>query len=118
MFAAARDVAWLEALDKILDIMSTRIGDCRTKYLKQDDSEVVPRVAQILKIRWDAAAGMSVMEIELGCGEFKVTSPECGGIDEVAGEHDINELMATGSPLQLNSIHLVKLGAQWCSCGV
>ena len=93
MFAAARDVAWLEALDKILDIMSTRIGDCRTKYLKRDDSEVVPRVAQILKIRWDAAAGMSVMEIELGCGEFKVTSPEYGGIGEVAGEHDINELM-------------------------
>ncbi len=70
MFAAARDVSWLEALDKILDIMSMRIGDCRTKHLKRDDSEVVPRVAQILKIRWDAAAGMSVMEIELGRGEF------------------------------------------------
>jgi hypothetical protein len=32
----------------------------------------VPRVAQILKKRWDAAASLSVDELELGCGDFKV----------------------------------------------
>ena len=62
MFTRARDLPWKDALEKIVDIMSTRrIGDCRTKYLKRDDSEVVPRVAQILKAHWDAAASMSVM---------------------------------------------------------
>jgi hypothetical protein len=45
------------------------------------DSKVVPRVAQILKVRWDEAASMAVMKIELQYGEFKVTSPEYGGTD-------------------------------------
>jgi hypothetical protein len=42
--------------------------------MKCEDSEVVPRIAQILKARWDVAASMAVvMEIKLRCGEFKVT---------------------------------------------
>ncbi len=32
----------------------------------------MPRVAQILKKRWDAAASLSVDELELGCVDFKV----------------------------------------------
>jgi hypothetical protein len=45
------------------------------------DSKVVPCVALILKVRWDEAASMAVMKIELQCGEFKVTSPEYSGTD-------------------------------------
>ena len=116
MFSEARDLAWMEALEKIVDIMSTRIGDCRTKYLKREDSEVVPRVAQILKARWDAAASMAVMEIELGCGEFKVTSSEYGSTAD-EGEHDIVLSVAHGSPMHQRSIHIVRPGVQWCSCG-
>ena len=112
MFTDARDLAWMEAFEKIVDIMSTRIGDCRTKYLKREDSEVVPRVAQILKARWDAAASMAVMEIELGCGEFKITSSEYG-----ATADDIVLSVAHVSPMQQQSIHVVKPGVQWCSCG-
>ena len=112
MFKDARDLAWMEAFENIVDIMSTRIGDCRTKYLKREDSEVVPRVAQILKAHWDAAASMAVMEIELGCGEFKVTSSEYG-----ATADDIVLSVAHGSPMQQQSIHVVKPGVQWCSCG-
>jgi hypothetical protein len=37
----------MEALDKIVDIMLTRIGDCQTKYMKREDSKVAS---------WDAAA--------------------------------------------------------------
>ena len=97
--------------------MLIRIGDCRTKYLKREDSEVVPRVAQILKARWDIAVSMALMEIKLGCGEFKVTSPEyChGGTDE--DEHDIFLSIGMGSPTQQQIIHIVKLCVQWCSCG-
>jgi len=48
---------------------------CRQKYAQRDGSEVVPRVAQILKHRWDAAASMTVNELEVGCGDFKVVEP-------------------------------------------
>ena len=82
MFTEACNVAWMEALETIVDIMSTRIGDCWTKYMTLEDSKVVPCVvpcvAQILKACWDAAASMAVMEIELGCSEFKVTSSKNG----------------------------------------
>ena len=121
MFTQARDLPWMGALEKIVDIMSTRIGDCRTKYLKREDAEVVPRVAQILKARWDAAASMAVMEIELGCGDFKVTAPEYGSssTDEQGNDQDddIGLSVALGSPMQQQSTHIVKPDALWCSCG-
>jgi hypothetical protein len=75
MFSEARDLGWLEAVNKIIDIMSTRVCVCRKKYAERDGSEVVPRVAQILKRRWDAAASMTVNELEVGCGDFKVVEP-------------------------------------------
>jgi hypothetical protein len=66
---------WLDAVNKLVDIMSTRICTCRAKYAERDGSEVVPRVAQMLKKRWDAAASMIVLELEAGCGDFKVVEP-------------------------------------------
>jgi hypothetical protein len=100
MFSEARDLAWMDALEKKIDItMSTRIGDCRMKYcLKHEDFKVVPPVAQILKACWDALASMAVMEIELGCGEFKVTSSEYGSTAD-EGQHDIVLSVAHGSPM-------------------
>ncbi|KAI2496344.1 MULE transposase domain [Fragilaria crotonensis] len=52
MLSEARNLGWLEAVNKILDIMTTRVCACRKKYAERDGSEVVPRVAQILKRRW------------------------------------------------------------------
>ena len=67
--------------------------------MKREDSEVKACIAQTLKARWDASASMAVMEIKLGCGEFKVTSSEYGAsADE--GEHGIVLSVAHGSPMQ------------------
>ena len=83
--------------------------------MKCEDSEVVPRIAHILKARWDAAASMAVvMEIKLRCGEFKVTWSKYG-VSADKGEHDIVLLVVSGSPLQQQSTHIVKPAVQWCS---
>ncbi len=49
MFNDARDCGWLDAMNKLVDKMSTRICTCQAKYAEQDGSEVGPRVAQMLK---------------------------------------------------------------------
>ena len=67
MFAQARTVGWQEAVESIVDVMSTRISTCRTKHIDREPGEVVPRVAQILKRRWDAAASITVVELVHGC---------------------------------------------------
>ena len=56
MFADAQDVGWLEAIERIVDIMSTRISQCRMKHVARETSEVVTSVGQIVKLRWDASA--------------------------------------------------------------
>ncbi|KAI2505523.1 MULE transposase domain [Fragilaria crotonensis] len=85
MFSEARDVGWLECVNKLIDIMSTRTYVCRKKYSERDGSEVVPRVAQIMKVlRWDAAASMTVVELESGCGDFKVVEPSSLAEDDLA----------------------------------
>ena len=43
---------------------------------------------------------MAVMEIELGCGEFKVTSSEYGSTAD-EGEHDIVLSVTHGSPMNV-----------------
>ena len=83
MFNAARNLAWMDAIEKIADIMSTRVCTLQTNYSKYDNLEVVPRVARILKACWDAAEVMPVMELELEGGDFKVTSVEYGCEDEM-----------------------------------
>ena len=75
MFCGARDLGWLESVNKLIDVMLTRICVCRKKYGDREAAEVVPRVAQILKLIWDAAASMTVVELEKGCGDFKVVEP-------------------------------------------
>jgi hypothetical protein len=68
--------------------------------MKREDSDVVPCITQILKAHWDAAASMAVMEIELGCDEFKVTTSEYGATAADEGKHDIVLTVAHGSPMQ------------------
>jgi hypothetical protein len=47
MLADARKLGWLEAVEKILDVMSTKISQRRQKYKQRDGNEVVQRVAQV-----------------------------------------------------------------------
>ena len=115
MFADARNLGWPEALEKILDIMSSRICACRLKYQQREGGDVVPRVAQILKSRWDSAASMSVEELELGCGQFKVVE-----LSSVVNDLVFHAPLPTTTTRrgQQSSIHVVKPDLQWCSCGV
>jgi hypothetical protein len=109
-FAEARNLGCPEALEKILDIMSSRIYyACRSKYQQREDWDVVPRVAQILK-KGDAAASLSVDELELGCGDFKV-------VEQTSVADDLFDDNTTTREQQ-SSINIVKPDMQWCSCGV
>jgi len=110
MFADARSVGWVEAFEKIVDIMTTRICSCRAKYKPRDDTDVVARVVQIIKKRWDAAASMTVMELEEDCGDFKVVETSITAEDP--SDHPMPP--AHGHM----SVHVVKPDLQWCSCGV
>jgi hypothetical protein len=115
MFAEARLVGWLETVDKILDIMSTRIYTCRMKHIERHPGEVVPHVAQILKIRWDAAASMSVIELERGCGDFKVVEPY--SLQDCEKDEHLPR-MPIHAAGQQHSIHIVKPELAFCSCGL
>jgi hypothetical protein len=44
MFNAARDLPWMDALEKIIDVMMRRICSCQKKYERDDAFVVVPRV--------------------------------------------------------------------------
>ena len=112
MFSDARDCGWLDAVNKLVeDIMTTRICTYRAKYSERDGSEVVPRVAQVLKKRWDAAASMTVLELEAGCGDFKVVEPSSLAKDT----DDVLLVMGNGGQDRIN---IVKPDLQWCSCSV
>ena len=86
---------------------------CRKKYSGHDRSEVVPRVTQIMKVRWDAAASMTVMQLESGCGDYKVVEASSLAEDDLAE----NTVQAAGY-LDQNRINIVKPYLQSCSCGV
>jgi hypothetical protein len=116
MFDDARDVGWLEAIVRIVDIMSTRISHCRMKHADRQASEVVPRVSQIMKHRWDASASISVVEIEDGCGDFKAIESLSGQEESVDNEDVILRMPLV--PGGAHSVHIVKPNLQWCTCGV
>ena len=116
MFGEARSLGWLECIDKLVDTMSNRIFQCRTKHMDKVSTVIVPTpVAERLQARWDAAVSLSVMELELGCGDFKVVEMSFLQEQDYEGGDRIGQM-----PLSVGSqvIHIVKLAQQWCSCGV
>ena len=81
--------------------MSTRISHCCMKHADRQASEVVPRVSQIMKHRWDASASISNVEIEDGCDDFKAI--ESVSVDD--------KNLISSMPLGLggaHSVHIVK----------
>ena len=84
--------------------------------MNKEETKVVPKVQENLQLRWDAAAALlSVIELQAGCGDFKVV--EMSGLQEEEFEGNDKIGMV---PLSVGSqrIHIVKPGQQWCSCGV
>ena len=57
--------------------MSNGIFHCCMKQMDKDSIHIVPRVAVCLQARGDVAASLTVMELGLGCGDFKVAA---GGV--------------------------------------
>jgi hypothetical protein len=69
---------------------------------------IVPRAAEHLQAQWDAAAALTVMELEVGCGNFKVV--EVSSLQEQYYECDdrIGQmLLLVGSQQVIH--HIVKL---------
>jgi hypothetical protein len=110
MFGEARDLGWLEAVDKLVDVMSTRIFQCRQKHAKKEGTKVVPKVHEKLQLRWDAAAALS------GCGDFNVV--EMCGLQEEEFEGRDDKIGMVPPSVGSQRIHIVKPGQQWCSCCV
>jgi hypothetical protein len=92
---------WLEATEKIIDIMTSRISTNRMKYVDKNPDDVVAVVGQRMKEEWDASANLEVFELESGGGQVKVTPK---GL--TTGSHD------------KSATHLLRAEERWCSCGL
>jgi ribosomal protein L32 len=114
MFAGARDFPWMGAFEQLVNLLSSRICKLQTMYSKRDEGEVVPRVQKILKASWEKTAAMTVLEIEEGCGDFEVVSPEYGDPEDDKVE-DI--IVGVDVPKHLQNLHIMKPECRWCSCG-
>jgi SWIM zinc finger len=115
MFAEARTLGWLECVDKLVDIMSNRIFQCRTKHMDKVSLAIVPKVAERLQARWEAAASLTVMELQAGCGDFKVVEISSVQEQDYEGDDRIGVIpLSPGS----QAINIVKPGRQWCTCGL
>jgi hypothetical protein len=113
MLAEARELGWLEAVEKILDVMSTKISQRRQKYKQRDGNELVQRIAQVVSKAWDDAASMDVFNLEDERNEFKVVDTR--GVRSAAS----NET-PSAAPLRSGqqSTHILRPGRHWCSCGI
>ena len=58
MFLAPRCMPWLEATEKIIDIMTSCISTNRMKYIDKNPDDVVGDVEQKMKAEWDALANV------------------------------------------------------------
>jgi hypothetical protein len=75
MFLEARSMPWLEATEKMIDIITSRIALNRRKHIKRPPDDIVPHASQAIKTEWDRSAALEVYELEHGKGTFKVTAP-------------------------------------------
>jgi hypothetical protein len=76
--------------------------------------KVVPRVAQLLNRRWDAAASITVVEFVRGSGDIKVVEPST--VQDSNNNPQLpNKPLNAGQP---NTIYIVRPEVQWCTCGI
>jgi hypothetical protein len=109
MLDSARHIGWMDAMEKIVDVMVTRICTCRVRDSDRPDSEIVPRAQQLVKYRYESTANMVVMELEQGGGVYRTS---------VTDSYDENDPVAMGGRLQHVTAHQVTPILKHCSCGV
>ncbi|KAI2509095.1 hypothetical protein MHU86_5343 [Fragilaria crotonensis] len=124
MFNAARDLPWMDAVEKIIDVMIRRICACRKKYERNEDAfKILPNTAgRIMNARWEATASISVMELEAGSGVYTMSTCDYdGGVEDEEDEDERRRKIQSRKdrlPSQHSSTHIVKPAHMWCSCGV
>ena len=102
MFDSARNLVWLDAMEKMIDIMLTRICKLRETYSTFEDCAVVKTFWNNFHASWEGTASMSVIEVQVDSSIFQTTTSVTGSGPNVReGKH-----------------HIVKLREKWCSCGV
>ena len=113
MLLDVRELGWLEAVNKILDIMSTKISQRREKHKERDGNEVVQRAAKVIRKSWDDGASMDVFNLEDGRNDYKVV--DNSGV-RPAATNDIRGAATLQS--SHHSTHILRPGRRWCSCGM
>ena len=82
MFKPTRDVNWMDCVDKILDIMSTRMSTLQTNWKDVPKNKVVGAATEV-KIRYDASDNCSVTLLPGSVPVFKVTNRRVTTADAV-----------------------------------
>ena len=96
MLESARDFFWLDRVDIILDIMTTRIAKLRKLY--KDKTGIMPNTKSIMKKRYDNSAGFLVIQIQETTNEYKVTRT-----NNTFGERTVS--------------HMLNIQERTCTCG-
>ena len=126
MFKPARDVNWMDCVDTILDIMSTRISTLQMKWKDVPKNKVIGAATEV-KIRYDASDSCSVSLLPGSVPVFKVTDRSVTGSAAVASVvvPGVDETPVVPEvipvPTQLgarNAVHTVTPLARQCTCGV
>jgi hypothetical protein len=131
MLLDARNMpSWLDATEKIIDVITTRIASNRRKHIASPPGRIVAQVAQVIKIQWDKAASLDVFDLEQGSGKYKVTE-HYSQAEVIQSEADItnptnnsNSNVDDIRPPQMaylgrqSRTHIVIPDKQWCSCGL
>jgi hypothetical protein len=118
MLKPARHVGWLDSLDIIINIMSTRIYKCRMEWITKPPNEVVGRVQQIVQMRWEACNHLTVIELNVRDGIFMVGDNKVCVTERNGDATVVNDVAAT--PVVLGSrsaTHSVKPALRECTCG-
>jgi hypothetical protein len=131
MLLDARNMpSWLDATEKIIDVITTRIATNRRKHTANPPGRLVAHVAQVLKIHWDKAASLDVFDLEQGSGKYKVTEhysqpeviqSEVGSTNptNTNSNSNVGDIRPQMAYLGRQSrTHIVIPDKQWCSCGL
>jgi hypothetical protein len=118
MLKPARHVGWLDAIDIIINIMSTRIYKCRMQWITKPPNELVGRVQQIIQFRWEASVHSTVIELNQRDGIFIVGDNKVPVVETTVDANMVND--AAAMPVALGSrsaTHTVKPAMRECTCG-
>ena len=103
MFLEARSLPWLEATEKIIDIMTSKISTNRRKYLTKPPQGIVTHIAQQMKSEWESAALL-----------VQVSQHEA----EDKEQYKVVGFSTSGESDQRKTSHLITPLTFWCTCGL